>query len=526
MSHLFFTDKGKLYRREIGSDERAEMTLPNGVYQRTPLSKPDMILFDGSIIVVGQFNVGLIWTKRRKLRKLGIEAGTTAPTLATNSTGITGEAIGVYTFAEIDLDGTIIHESNPSPVSNTLTLTNQGRAWSGLPTTHTNERVNYLRLYVSMDGDDFQFVANHAIGTATVNEAVATNSRGDAVNEFRGVPPEDAIMVAKYARRAWYVSARSKSIYYSELDEPESVDEDSFLNTLDARYVTCIKGLESTLVVGTRVSVQQNQAFIEDDFGLFMVTEDVGIVNQRSATVANGKLWFFGQDGYYRFAGGQPEYMSPQLRTYLRDAYEADPIVWEQIEAITDKRKHTIHVLVPGDSAVSRAAARFRIHYLPTEPAFGGSGELPDWSFDDRDAGRYDTCLGRLTSGNLFDEPVTGSSDGHVRRDDIASIASDDGLAYETVIVPKHFLMGAQDGDDQKALTFKSLDVFVKSEQTDYEVSLYVGDDDAYSALTPQFGPETVAASGLTVGNQTAASLPRRSATRAWSRLIVGSSPN
>lgn len=501
--HLLVDKVGNVKRQPPGSHALKTVGLPTGVYGLQPTTRPDAILFQGvnRMPMVGAWSQNLIWLpKINQLCIMGITAPTSAPSLAAAAgPGPTGNAIGVVTFAHV-FNGAIIAESNPSPTTATVPLANQARAWTSLPTTHPNPRVTHIRLYVSMDGSEFEFVAMLSLGTASFTENIATASLGEAVAFTNGVPPY-AKFVTIYQRRAWYANG-TDTIYYSEIDQPESVNAANNVKTPDGRNVSSIRGLTDTLLIGTRRSLMYLQGYSATDFRMGIISQDVGIISHFGALVINDKCWFPAQDGYYRFSGsGIEPLMSKVLRTYFRQQYEANPALYEDIQASISKRSNVVRVLVPDTSAFYYIG-----HYLPSEVSLGGTGEPPYWTFDRRT--RKDYSVGVLTNNSMFDTAYTGSCDGYAREEDVDSDATDDGDSYQKklTIASRHFFMGDQSGDDNHAHTFTNLDLFLVSEQVAWSPAIYVGDDDAYSALAPAWNRNgvPVPASALTVNGKTA----------------------
>jgi hypothetical protein len=501
--HLFIGKSGQIKRRKPGSTITLSIAIPSGVGVMSPFVRPEAELFQGieRMPIVGTYDHNMMWLPRlNQFVMLGIVAHDVAPTLvAGGGTGITGIAIGVFTFAHI-VDNVVVHESNPSPITGLVVLANQNRSWSVLPTTHDNPRVNYKRLYVSMDGSDFRWVGDVPLSSATFTEGVLTAELPDADPLLfrRGVPPY-AKFVGNYHRRAWY-SDGSNTFYFSEIDEPESVPSTNSLKTQDARNVTVFRAQTDQLVVATRKSVQDVQGYSADDYEMRTVSKHIGGISHYASIIVNDKLWIWSQDGYYRYSQGGFQFLMPQLRTYFKKAYLANPDLYEDAMAAIDLDKHVIKVLIPGATSFYYIG-----HFLPSEIEFGGGGGLPYWTFDRRT--RKDVALGVLTNNSLRDELYTGSCDGVVRKENVDDDPDDDGDAYrkQLTIAGKHFYGGDQSGDDQHGHTFHDLTLFVKAEESAWSPRTYAGDDDAYSASAPRWTPERdVPASRQTKGGRTA----------------------
>lgn len=499
--HILSVANGTLWRHQVGASSAVQQSLPGGVSQVVPFVRPDSALFQGlnRQIFVGQWNQTMVWVPNLgRLVVAGLPAPVNASTLAASGTGITGIAIGVVTYADIDNNGNLLVESNPGPNSNSLTLTNQGRQWTGLPTTCPNPRATHIRLYVSMDGSAFEFVAQLPLGTATYTENVATAALGQSVAFTHGVPPY-AKYVTVYQRRMWYADG-TDTFYFSEIDGPEYVQAVSSLKTTDGRNITCLKGLTDALVFMSRRSLSDLQGYGPTDFRLRVISQDVGCISHYAAKVINDMVWFPTQFGYMRYGGAGLQFlMGRSLRTYFRKQYEANPGLYQDAQASVDERYNVLRVLIPGPSAFYYVA-----HYLPCETTLGGNGEPPFWTFDIRT--RKDYSVGALTNGSLFDTQYTGSCDGYVRAENVDSDPGDDGDSYQKMmtLASKHFFMSDQSGDDIHGHTVVALDIFMVSEQVAWTPALYCGDDDAYSSLTPSWTPNApIPPSAQSLGPQT-----------------------
>jgi hypothetical protein len=500
MAWILTDDQGNVYRRDIGSLKRTKLTLPAGVYQRVPYCRPDFVTLNGATLIVGQFNVPLVHTVDRKLWKAGIEPGSTAPTIDPGSgTGITGSVQAKLTFAEIALDGRVIAESNPTDASFTISLVDQGVAYSELPTSHPNARVNYKRLYESRDGDAFLFVANVALADDTYSHNTPTNelSATSEVSTRRAVPPY-MNKITKTNGRVWGNDG-TKSIRYTEIDELESWAAVNEQFTKDREGVTCLKGLFNELFIGTRVSIQQLTGFGLSDFNVEFIRRGLGVISHHGAVSISNSLWFPSQEGYYRYAGGSVDFLMENLRTYFREAYEADETTYQDIVAVVDHRRHYVIVLVPGSEEQARVARYYAAAFLPTETALGGEGRAPYWSRDT--STRYERTIAALTDGDLLDRWYSADCGGYARLMDVNG-TTDDGTAYDMEIGLKHYFMGSQGGDDGHARTFEDLEMFVKSESSAWTLEAFVGDDGASSALTADYGPKVVPASAGTMGGR------------------------
>jgi hypothetical protein len=491
--HLFADKDGNFYKQFPGSADRVAVSLPTSVAQRAPLRRPDFALApDADLMVfVGQWTSNLGWFRRREaLVQLGITAPTVAPTAAAGAgTGITGDAIYYYSFAEYDEFGNLIHESSMSPPSGTVTLTNDSADISAIAATHPNARVNFIRLFTSRDGDDPLLVAVLPLGTTTYSDTTATASLPNVAGQDDNDPPPRCEYVCIFNGRMWYFTGTRA--YFSKLGEYESVPATNYIPTLDRQPISSARALSDQIVVGTRRSIQSLRGWSTSDFDLKFITRAFGVVSHWASKVINDRLWSFTPIGYVLVAGDSYRYLMPNLRSYFYTDYKANKSVYEDAIAEIDPKYNVLECLIPKASAFYYVG-----HYLPMEVELGGSGTLPYWTFDQRT--RKDYTLGLLSTDGDLDERYVGSCDNYVRTND-ATDDDDDGDTYAkaATIATKHDIGGDQTGRLDHGKTLERLGLHVKSETKAWRVSVYPGDDSAYTAAAATW-TVPVSASALT----------------------------
>ncbi|MCL6611603.1 MAG: hypothetical protein K6T66_08720 [Peptococcaceae bacterium] len=150
-------------------------------------------------------------------RDVGTDPPATAPTLTASGTGLTGKYKGAVTF--VTAEG---FESNPSPFSAEINLSNQGIQWSNIPTG--GARVVKRNLYrTKAGGADYYFIA-------TLNDNVTaayTDTTADTalvtLMETNNNIPGSAVIVHAHKNYIFYVSADDpKKLFFSKIASPES----------------------------------------------------------------------------------------------------------------------------------------------------------------------------------------------------------------------------------------------------------------------------------------------------------------
>lgn len=150
----------------------------------------------------------------------GITAPTTAPTLGSSGTGLTGTFLFRYTYARMD-GAAIAAESNPSPTAS-ITVTNKQIDVSAL--SYSNDpQVTHFRVYRSVDGGtsclfDFAVPITKTSGSTTT----ADNALGVEV-EIDHDPPPHCPRVAQFQETIFLCGdkANPNYLWYSNRFYPE-----------------------------------------------------------------------------------------------------------------------------------------------------------------------------------------------------------------------------------------------------------------------------------------------------------------
>lgn len=155
------------------------------------------------------------------LSAVGLVAPASAPVAAASGVGLTGSYAWVVTYV-IKSGATVVLESNPSPVSNSLTLSGQGCALSSIPAP-SDSRVTHMRIYRSLDsGSTYYFEAEKTIATTATCPNLLDAALGDAVEPFHSVPDHGDMMTVCNGRSWWIVESR---VFYSEIGMTEAYRE-------------------------------------------------------------------------------------------------------------------------------------------------------------------------------------------------------------------------------------------------------------------------------------------------------------
>jgi hypothetical protein len=522
MAHIYFTriaaigstspTEGRAYIRNDGTNLLAMQTIPPEV--KALDRKPQLLKYRKRIYNIGQFSRMLMRDEYGKLRAGGVRGPKGTPVLAAGSGtgGSAGIMIGYQTFAT-RYGSVKVAESNPSPGSAPFTSTETGRAWSGLDNAPDDPHVTHSRLYVSVDGEVPALAAEIALPhgttydenklTAALGECLPVRTGPTGGVELdpyaRGVPPY-TMYAEEYHDAFFYAGdpAYPERIYPSRLFEPEAVNttpvtvygrtEYPWLSTTDGMPVTGIKRQGDELVVGTLRGIDVIQGYSHGDYRIFRVSNYWGVLSHFSMRRCGplGSLFFAAPQGVTLYNAGAFKFAGEKIQSWWRENFRLYPEVFENSYGAEDRYWRCYKLLLPQFEGYSL--------YLNLD-YFSAEREQPIWVMDRRN--RNDQCTVELLVDNSasYYDLYTGGCDGYVRKENIMDDADDDGDTYQkklTVTFPHRYVAG-QDGDDAHGRTYNGLDLFVKHDTNTMTISLWAGDDDAPSAVAPQWAKDSVA---------------------------------
>lgn len=504
----------KLFHVEgnAGSPAYTEVTLPGGITftRRRPCF---VEFYDGYVIMTNSFEEPIVVYDDGSsivAYRAGIAEPAAGPTVvAAGSGSLTGTVTSVYiTYAyEIPGGGRKLAESNPGSnlVTTPIVVTNGALQVSGLETTSPG-RPNKIYIYVGLQG----FIPRRAhtqdfgSATATINltaaalaELTALPNNGISPRlQARTIPPETRYCFS-YQNRVIYAMNEDEPyrFWYSEPDEPESVDPDARFDMLKKETITGVGEYSNALLVFGRRCKYALEGWISGREGLpanmtfRRVHSEIGTVCHHSIISLNKKLFYWAEDGLRLWDGGT-RWLGQKSDAI--EAFKNDPARFYTGIAINDKASRC-YIFMPYRGII--ACRPYVYYYENSDPDLGGKeSELP-WGFDRRT--RIDTTRAswREDDGTLIQ--LTGSADGYVRQENIASDRDDDGDTNEKtwVVVTKHNFMAVPGGGlNTEGKHFDRLWLFIKCQDADapVTVNVWAGNEEAYATAFAASRSETM----------------------------------
>jgi hypothetical protein len=262
------------------------------------------------------------------VRSAGIEAMAAAPNLSDIGAGalVAGTYRGVMTGVNLETD----MESNPSPVSNALTIAS-GRqiSWNSLG-FHPNPFVNARRLYRTLENqqDVYFFVAQINDNDTTVDylDEVVVADLGRTVSFSNGLPPAGIKLGVIWQERLMATDGRD--LFYSEFLLPEQFGSEIIpISTDDGHVIRALHAFGDRLIIGKTNKVYYLIGNTRATFGLHVLDDVHGIMSHYSVQSAEGSLFWYGSGkAVYRSDGTSVRNIStPKIATILErvpDVYE------------------------------------------------------------------------------------------------------------------------------------------------------------------------------------------------------------
>lgn len=177
-----------------------------------------------------------------------------------------------------------------------------------------------------------------------------------AINAMRfGIPPSDKSAVVRFQDRFWYgvdtSGTEPNAIYYSEVDEPESVpDSNQIILQQNARDADSLRAL---IPFGSVLLLMQERHSYSLTFAKTPLLDAQvtplayrGCLNQRSWDIYNGVCYVLDQYGVYSIEPtGQIESLSDQIANLFRTEIDFGAITWTFVSV--DARSQTLRAFVP-----------------------------------------------------------------------------------------------------------------------------------------------------------------------------------
>lgn len=161
----------------------------------------------------------------------GVDAPSTKPTVATGAAGgLSGTYSFRYTYVR-KVDGTLVYESNPSPVSDDVSPVSQVVTISGLIDS-TDSTITHKRLYRTAADTAGVYLVDQdiAVDTTTGSSSIADTALGDEL-ETDNDPPPEASWAFEFQEHIFLCRDEDNPhfLWWSKRNRPEAVPAENFI---------------------------------------------------------------------------------------------------------------------------------------------------------------------------------------------------------------------------------------------------------------------------------------------------------
>jgi len=256
---------------------------------------------------------------------VGIEPPATAPTLAEDAAGaITGKYAYVYIYKSSSFN----LYSNPSPISNTIEVSDKKIKVSYAASTDPQvDKIEIYRTFALATGEepvDFFFVTEVSNATNYYVDNALDSDLGIMADWDNFVPPA-AKYLTIYKDRVFYANCPAETdgeslVVYSKIGNAEAIPAENYeyFDRGDGEEITGIAALQDVLVV-----FKESKFFtIYGDFELKRLTSskyDVGNIAAGQIIALEDKVIFLSQNGWYSFNGNE---LTPISKTIAQKLIE------------------------------------------------------------------------------------------------------------------------------------------------------------------------------------------------------------
>lgn len=232
------------------------------------------------------------------LWKAGIVAPTTKPSTAE---GAAGNPSGTYTHYYTYYNSVTEEESDPSPISDSLVVSNKQITVSGFVAS-TDPQVNKINIYRNPHGvSAWYYVGQKNNDTNNFTDNVADANLGIELSIRNAPPPKSAVMLW-HLNRMYYVDDDNPSrIYISEPFKPGSVYSESYLDIEVGdggeivRLISCYDNIIALKNTGV-YCIELDKAYPEES-DYIILSADYGCIAPMSAENIGEDVIFLSPEG-------------------------------------------------------------------------------------------------------------------------------------------------------------------------------------------------------------------------------------
>lgn len=236
----------------------------------------------------------------------GISPPTSASTIAYSGTGLTGTFYYKYTYVR-KVGGSVVGESNPSPVSATCSPANQEIVLT--PTQSSDGQVTHIRFYRTLNngvsgGDDFYYDGEISAGTVTFTTSTSDSALGSLIETDNNIPPDGIVSITGPGSYQNLFVAVGNKIHYSKPSKPESFPSDYYTEVGTPYYsLQAIVDWGGQVYAFNKEGVYYLQGTSYNTFFATRTMASKGLFSKHGIAPTEKGIMYLGDDGIYAFNG-------------------------------------------------------------------------------------------------------------------------------------------------------------------------------------------------------------------------------
>jgi hypothetical protein len=470
--------EGKLWRLRpttdgtYTADDLREMTMPAGIsgISKRPSWRNYNIGQRSRLVGTAAWTGNVLVDELMRSLRQGIPAPFTIPTVAAAAgPGPSGAAICSIRF--LDSRGGRVSPRGASAPS--VTLANQSRAWSNLPTTCVDSSVDSIQGLVSMDGAIDRVAWTRQLGVTAVTENVATLALGEAdpgsftdlpLGSMNEVYHERQVVAGndRYPQRAHFSAL-------GELERYEGLSVDTDGEAIQGMFVQ-----NDLLMLGSFQRIYRVAGYTADDLTREIEKPDVGLIGHH-AIVNMHKRSIVGTTVGFQMYDGQWHYLMDDRRTEWEREYALYRSYYERAQAFWNPRRN-VFMFGPVPHSQITGNVHWTLDAKRLTPEIEADEYAVCWANDARS--REDTTRATFfLPGSAQPQVAVGSTYGMLLDDHADSDDDADGLLREMDVRPAT-LMPDPGGGIRDANRFQRAWTYVTCEGvSDYALEFRTGQE-------------------------------------------------
>lgn len=373
-------------------------------------------------------------------------------------------------------------------------------------TAKTRSRVSHVELWVSVTGSLPRFIARLAIGTTSYTESTATLALGEAfLSSYEAMPFGSMNCFYNDRQLIAGVENHRDTVFLSAIGYPERHEGLSFITSYNEPIVGMFRYRDYVVLLCPDSSYRL-QGYTEDDYSRTVLEPDIGGLGHLGNRIAEGKAFVPGRKGVQIFNGAFHPGL-PTRRTEWSSDYLRWPNSYELGLGVVNPNDET-YQFYPLNMGVSDPDTTTWPGFITTDFGqssekahvwvgdYGAAGASPNGGFSAAEwtSDTHITSTGYVTaaaylvpSGSKVGRLYRGDSEGYIYEEYEAGALRpiiDPAPAllapWTSVIVPMHFINGDYGGDKQEGKKLIKLWSYVISEDTNWILRVWPGDEYAY----------------------------------------------